>query len=355
VSTEYRIEFFIQRRGECSCRVANPEQLDDGPGGAGANGRNAIVDRQSPWPVRSDGGAVASPDMSKNQPGIDNERDLSGRGLRCGTSAAGAAAADDPGIGTKRSDVMTETKERPAQWVLELGMRVCGGARPWLPPLVAGTVGLTSWLLLGRLLQSGLWADPKTSSQLDRAVTVLYLAVTCAILLAGIGYKAVAMHAHRMWHTALTDEERCELVTEYSQRLSKLLAALDPRASKLDFTADDLEGLSTTHREELQSLVSAAAAAAQDGFCATVQYESRVLVEAAHIHRELSLHSIVRAETAVPLALVELDDEITTAAKELRASVETGECVCSRPTVDRLIDACVRAREQAEPRREGWN
>lgn len=249
-----------------------------------------------------------------------------------------------------------ETKDRPAQWVLELGMRVCGGARPWRPPLVGGSLGLASWLLLGRLMSSGMWADPAKTSRFDDLVTQLFLGMTGAMILAGGGYMAVAMRAHRTWHTALTDEERREVGTAYSQRLYKVLEALDPRASKLDFTPGDLEGLSTSHREQLQSLATAAAGAGKEGFCATVRHESRLLVEAARLHRQLSLDSIVRVETAVPLVLVELDGEIAKATDELRAAVESGECVCSRPLAsNRLIDVCLRAREQSELGRGTWN
>lgn len=41
-----------------------------------------------------------------------------------------------------------------------------------------------------------------------------------------------------------------------------------------------------------------------------------------------SLESIVRAETAVPLVLVELDEKITNTAAYLLGAVESGECVC---------------------------
>jgi hypothetical protein len=44
--------------------------------------------------------------------------------------------------------------------------------------------------------------------------------------------------------------------------------------------AGDLEGLSPTHRQQLQSLVHAAAPApGRTGFCATVRHEARVLPE----------------------------------------------------------------------------
>ena len=48
------------------------------------------------------------------------------------------------------------------------------------------------------------------------------------MLIVGLVYWAVARRAHRTWHTALTDERR-EMRAEYSQRLYRVLEALDPR------------------------------------------------------------------------------------------------------------------------------
>ncbi len=74
----------------------------------------------------------------------------------------------------------------------------------------------------------------------------------CAILIVGLVYWAVARRAHRTWHTALTGEERREMRAEYSQRLYRVLEALDPRATTLDLAPGDLEGLSPTHRQQLR-------------------------------------------------------------------------------------------------------
>lgn len=244
-----------------------------------------------------------------------------------------------------------ETKERSEQWVLELGMRVCGGARPWRLPLVLGTIGLISWLVFSQLTSTGFWADPAQTTHLEELAAQLVVVTMCAPLVVLLAYRATARRAHRTWHT-LTDEERREMLAEYSERLGRALEELDPRATTLDLAAGDLEGLSPTHRQQLQSLVDAAAAVGKDGFCATVRHDARVLLEAARVHRELSLDTIVRAETAVPLVLVELDGEIAKTTDELRNAVETGECVCSRPQAsNRLTDVCLRAREQADLRR----
>jgi hypothetical protein len=72
------------------------------------------------------------------------------------------------------------------------------------------------------------------------------------MLIVGLVYWAVARRAHRTWHTALTGEERREMRAEYSQRLYRVLEALDPRATTLDLAPGDLEGLSPTHRQQLQ-------------------------------------------------------------------------------------------------------
>src|SRR5258708_36881314 len=70
----------------------------------------------------------------------------------------------------------------------------------------------------------------------------------CAMLIVGLVYWAVARRAHRTWHTALTDEERREMRAEYSQRLYRVLEALDPRATTLHLAPGDLEGLSARRR-----------------------------------------------------------------------------------------------------------
>lgn len=242
-----------------------------------------------------------------------------------------------------------ETRDRPAQWVLELGMRVCGGARPWLPPLTGGSLGLCSWLLLSWLTSTGLWADPATTGRGDDLVTVVFTVATSGMVTVGIVYLLVGMRAHRTWHTALTEDERRDMLTEYSRRLYSFLEALDPRTSKLDFTRDDLEDLSISHRQQLGSLIAAAAEVDEPGFCSTVRHESWLLLEAARLHRKLSLESIVRAETAVPLVLAELDEEITKTADYLLGAVESGECACGREhtQLNRLIDVCGRAQQQA--------
>ncbi len=72
------------------------------------------------------------------------------------------------------------------------------------------------------------------------------------MVIAGLVYWAVARRAHRSWHTALTDKERREIRAAYSQRLYRVLEALDPRATTLDLAPGDLEWLSPTHRQQLQ-------------------------------------------------------------------------------------------------------
>ncbi|WP_408899858.1 hypothetical protein ACJ5H2_22010 (plasmid) [Nocardioides sp. R1-1] len=176
----------------------------------------------------------------------------------------------------------------------------------------------------------------------------MFTVATSGMVTVGIVYLLVGMRAHRTWHTALTEDEPRDMLTEYSQRLYSLLEALDPRTSKLDFTTDDLEDLSISHRQQLGSLIAAAAEVDEPGFCSTVRHESWLLLEAARLHRKLSLESIVRSETTVPLVLVGLDEEITNTAAYLLGAVQSGECVCGRAhtQVDRLIEMCARADEQ---------
>jgi hypothetical protein len=81
---------------------------------------------------------------------------------------------------------------------------------------------------VGRVL-----ADPAKTGQLADLVAQLVLVGMCAMLIVGLVYWAVARWAHRTWHTTLTDEERREMRAEFSQRLYRVLEALDPRATTL--------------------------------------------------------------------------------------------------------------------------
>ena len=74
----------------------------------------------------------------------------------------------------------------------------------------------------------GLWADPAKTKQLEDLVAQLVLVGMCAVLIVGLVYCAVARRAHRIRHTALTDEERREMRAGCSQRLYRVVVELDP-------------------------------------------------------------------------------------------------------------------------------
>jgi hypothetical protein len=128
-----------------------------------------------------------------------------------------------------------------------------------------------------RMTSTGFWADPAKTGQLEDLVAQLVLVGMCAMLIVGLVYWAVARRAHRTWHTALTDDERRGMRAENSQRLYRVLEALDPRATTLDLAPSDLEGLSPTHRQQLppvrqaghassgQSVIGAAVAKRDEG------------------------------------------------------------------------------------------
>lgn len=249
-----------------------------------------------------------------------------------------------------------QTNMARAQRRYELGMRVCAGARPWAPPLTGGLVGLSSYLLIGTVTSSAFWNRAAKSDAAQEMFSVAAVVAMVALVAAGLVYRAVARRCHIRWHTELTAEDRAGVVEAYAERFYGALAARDRRVKSLHVSESDLEPLSPTHRRLVQSLIDAARSTGQDGFCETIRIDAHGLLAAAKLHRELSLESIVREQTAVPLVLVELDQAIAKNAADLQAALEGGECLCaSSPSAIGLIDACTRAQEQASSSHGGWN
>lgn len=241
--------------------------------------------------------------------------------------------------------------ERPAPWVLELGMRTHIGIRPWVKPLVVAAVATPALWMFGTY-------DTKSPSSLVPAwvvdlVTKLVFVPFGLMVLIGIGYWVVASYAHRCWHRDLTDEERQEMLDEYSSWIREAMEKLDPRTTTPPLTDTDLEDLSAAHRQQLQAITTAAADVGEDGFCMTVGDEARRLAGAARLHRQLSVEAIGRdrsTELTFFTTLVELDQEVTTIANRMVSVVETGGCICGDPDLaSRLAVLSRRAIDQAAP------
>lgn len=233
--------------------------------------------------------------------------------------------------------------ERPAPWVLELGMRTHIGIRPWVKLLVVAALATPALWVFGTYETEG--TSALVPAWVADLVTKLVFVPFGLMVLIGIGYWVVASYAHRCWHRDLTDEERQEMLEEYSSWIHKAMEKLDPRTTTPPLTASDLEDLSAAHRQELQAITTAATDVGEDGFCMTVADEARRLAGAARLHRQLSVEAIGRSgstELAFFATLVELDEEVTTTAKHLVSLLKAGGCACGDPDVASRIEVLSR-------------
>jgi len=248
-----------------------------------------------------------------------------------------------------------ERSDRPDPWVLDLGLEVESGGRPWLrtlagAPLMLGAVFLVR--ILTDVEPTGAERDPDLVAVFDRLnglVTVLSWVLAGIFLVAGITYWFVCRYAYGVWRS-LPEEEREALGRERIEALCKAIVALggdDPDV--LPIRREDLEGLSDRHRRLLEDLRAQSERAASP-ICAGARARAEDLVMAGLLHRALSKDTIARpphaATTATDprvLALAELDQELQAAAAAMGESLESGACNCGQDTHDRLIQAGDRA------------
>jgi len=248
-----------------------------------------------------------------------------------------------------------ERSDRPDPWVLDLGLEVESGGRPWLrtlasAPLMLGAVFLVQ--ILPDIEPTGAEKDPDLVAVFDRLnglVTVLSRVLAGIFLVAGITYWFVCRYAYGVWRS-LPEEEREALRRERIEALRKAIVALggdDPDV--LPIRREDLEGLSDRHLHLLEDL-RAQSERAPSPICAGARARAEDLVTAGLLHRALSNDTIARpphaATTATDpriLALAELDQELQAAAAEIGESLESGRCNCGQDTHDRLIQAGDRA------------
>lgn len=245
--------------------------------------------------------------------------------------------------------------DRPAQWILDLGLEIEAGRRPWLRPLVAAVLVLGLPVILRTIggLEHGEPArDPDLVAFTDRLTS---LATVLAVVLAGVfvvssvGYWFLCRYAHAAWRS-LPEDERDAVRRERVEQLRRAIVALggdDP--DELTIRAEDLEDLSGRHRHLLEDLRACSRRAAEP-ICAGARARTDDLVMAGRLHRALSKDTIVRPPDAVNgatdprvLALVELDEEIQAEATAIRESLETGRCNCDQGTHERLVRAGDRA------------
>ena len=247
-----------------------------------------------------------------------------------------------------------ESSDRPAPWVLDLGLEVASGRRPWLQPLAGAALLFGTPFLIKMIGGADLAAAEKAPElaafidQLTGFVTAFSWVLAGISLVLGVGYWFICRHAYAAW-CSLPEEEREELARQRVEALSRALARLggiDPAG--LPITSEDLEQLGDRHRLLLEDLrVRSSQTATQ--ICAGARARTDDLVMAGRLHRALSKDTIVRPPHAASsatdprvLALVELDTEIQAEAAAIGESLDTGHCNCNQDTHERLIRAGAR-------------
>jgi len=145
--------------------------------------------------------------------------------------------------------------DRPPRWVLDLGLDVESGHRPWLHTLAGAPLALGA-LLLVRLLTDmqppgAQQRDPDltgVAEKLSGILSVLSGVLAGIFLVAGIVYRVVGRYAYGVWRS-LPEEERQDLARERLEALRTAIVALggeDPES--LGISEEDLEDLSDRHR-----------------------------------------------------------------------------------------------------------
>ena len=105
-----------------------------------------------------------------------------------------------------------ERPDRPNQWILDLGLGVHSGRRPWLRPLVAAAMTLVLPVLLrtiGDLDRGETPPDPDVVAITDRLTglaTVLAFILAGVLVVASVAYWVLCRYAHGVWKSLPEDE-----------------------------------------------------------------------------------------------------------------------------------------------------
>lgn len=246
--------------------------------------------------------------------------------------------------------------DRPPRWVLDLGLEVESGRRPWLTAFAGAPLMLGAALLV-RLISdiepAGAEKDPDLDAVVEKLIgflTVLSWVLAGIFLVAGFAYWFVARYAHGVWQS-LPEGERQDLTRERIEALRTAIVALgveDPES--LGISDADLEGLSDRHRALVTRLRDEVEASTAP-LCAAAWASAGDLVAAARIHRMVSRDTIVRPPQPAAAAtdprveaLQQLDEEITAQAASLIDQAQTGECACDSRDHEALVELTTRAR-----------
>lgn len=244
---------------------------------------------------------------------------------------------------------------RPDAWLLELGLEIETGGRPWLWPLLGAPMILAPiYLLRSGASSEGSSAakDPELPALVDQVssvATVVGYVAAGLCLVGGIAYWILCRHAHALW-LALPQEERDAMVRDRIDGLRRVITALggeDP--TQLPIRAAELEKLNDRHRGLLKDLQGRSKQASTPA-CSGARGRTDDLVMAGLLYRALSNDTVVRpphAANAVTdprvVALAELDEGIRAEAAALGECVDSGRCNCNEVTHDRLVRAGDRA------------
>jgi hypothetical protein len=242
--------------------------------------------------------------------------------------------------------------DRPPRWVLDLGLDVESGHRPWLHTLAGAP------LMLGALLMVRLLTDMQPAGAQEREpdvtgvaeklsgiLSVLSWVLAGFFLVAGIVYWVVGRYAYGVWRS-LAEEERRDLARERLEALRTAIVALggdDP--GSLGISDEDLADLSDRHRAlvtRLRDEVEASPAPVH----AAARACAGDLVSAARIHR-MVVHPPQSPSSATDprvQPLQQLDEEIAALAASLIDQVQTGECTCATRDPEALVELAMRAR-----------
>lgn len=245
--------------------------------------------------------------------------------------------------------------DRPAPWLLDLGLEVASGRRPWLRTLAGVPIMLATTLPFSMLEdENAATADrsPELAAVFEnllRGLTVLSWVLAGVFLVGGIGYWVVCRHAHAVWRS-LPEHEREELTRKRIEVLNQALATLGGiTPDALPIRTEDLDDLSDRHRHLLEDL-QAKAEKTTAPICAGARARTDDLVMAGRLHRALSKDTIVRPPHAASsatdprvLSLVDLEEEIQAEAAAIGESLVAGRCNCDRDTHARLVRAGDRA------------
>ena len=120
----------------------------------------------------------------------------------------------------------TTTKRRP-QWLLDLGLTVDTGRRPWLLMILAGPLMVLAVIFFPAVVDlAGSRAGPPGLERVVDAFLAATIVIAFIVFLLGIVCYFVCLYAHEAW-LSLPVEERLEMARAHLERMDEFLEDLD--------------------------------------------------------------------------------------------------------------------------------